>query len=247
MQESCTLPNGELLSHTGTSDTPFQYNGRDGILIEADGLYYMRARYYSPEIKRFINEDTLKGSVKSSNMLNRYTFAIGNPVSNIDPRGLSSEPGVDAAKIATEIGEKVATAASVVKEFQADNYVWEKRLALLKSSEAFNSFADKLAYLGIGIEVAADIYTDYQSGYPLTRIISDSIIDVVVTGGNIAISTVLGGLIGGAFLGPVGTAIGAVATAGISLFIQHFVIDEKWNGTESDLQLLKNTVYAEIS
>jgi YD repeat-containing protein len=42
---------GELLTHTGSSDTPFKYNGRDGVATDADGLYYMRMRYYSPELK----------------------------------------------------------------------------------------------------------------------------------------------------------------------------------------------------
>jgi len=32
----------ELLTHTGTSDTPFQYNGRDGVLVDTNGFYYMR-------------------------------------------------------------------------------------------------------------------------------------------------------------------------------------------------------------
>jgi len=134
----------------------------------------------------------------------------------------------------------------VFKEFKADSYVWETRLKLLKSSKAFKSFSDKLAYLGIGLEVAADIYTDYQNGAPLKRIITDSIIDIAVTGTNIAISSALGAAIGGVFMGPVGSVIGAVVTAGISAAIQYFIIDSKWNSTEDNLQEMKDTVYAAI-
>lgn len=84
-------PFGELVSSTGTTINPFKYNGRDGVMTEANGLYYMRARYYSPEAKRFVNRDVLLGSVDRVLTLNRFAYVSGNPVSRIDPSGLSSE------------------------------------------------------------------------------------------------------------------------------------------------------------
>ena len=48
---------GKQISHTGESDIIFGYNGRDGVVTDNNGLIYMRARYYSPEIRRFINSD----------------------------------------------------------------------------------------------------------------------------------------------------------------------------------------------
>ncbi|NLD47976.1 MAG: hypothetical protein GX660_12405, partial [Clostridiaceae bacterium] len=77
------------LNHTGNTDTPFMYNGRDGVMTDANGLYYMRARYYNPEIKRFINQDVLTGSISDGRTLNRYAYVNGNPVSLTDPFGLS--------------------------------------------------------------------------------------------------------------------------------------------------------------
>ena len=47
----------------------------------------MRARYYSPELRRFINADILMGDINNSATLNRYAYANGNPISNIDPFG----------------------------------------------------------------------------------------------------------------------------------------------------------------
>jgi len=82
---------GELLTHTGNSDTPFLYNGRDGVLTDANGLYYTRARYYSPELKRFLNADSRKGSIDKIQTLNLYNFVVGNPISLIDPAGMSAE------------------------------------------------------------------------------------------------------------------------------------------------------------
>ncbi len=67
----------------------FMYNGRFGVMTDENGLYYMRARYYNPDIKRFINQDILTGSIGESPSLNRYSYVQGNPVSYLDPFGLS--------------------------------------------------------------------------------------------------------------------------------------------------------------
>lgn len=82
---------GELLSpHEGYR---FLYNGRDGVETDLNGLYYMRARYYNPDIKRFVNQDILLGSLGDSASLNRYAYVNGNPVSLIDPFGLEAQSG----------------------------------------------------------------------------------------------------------------------------------------------------------
>ncbi len=81
---------GKLTARTGTTATPFMYNGRDGVMTDENGLVYMRARYYSPTFKRFINADVVAGSITNSITLNRYAYANGNPVSNVDPFGLCS-------------------------------------------------------------------------------------------------------------------------------------------------------------
>ena len=84
---------GNLVSRTGTSAVIFLYNGRDGVVTDENGLIYMRARYYSPELRRFINSDIIAGEISNAVTLNRYAYANGNPVSNIDPFGLSAERG----------------------------------------------------------------------------------------------------------------------------------------------------------
>ena len=55
----------------------------------ANILYYMRQRYYNTEIKRFINQDIVVGSIDNSQSLNRYSYVQGNPVTLTDPFGLS--------------------------------------------------------------------------------------------------------------------------------------------------------------
>ncbi len=64
-----------------TSDNPFQYTAREN---DETGLYYYRARYFSPEMQRFISEDPirLRGGI------NYYSYVQNNPVNRIDPYGL---------------------------------------------------------------------------------------------------------------------------------------------------------------
>jgi RHS repeat-associated protein len=67
---------------TGTADSPFQYTAREN--DAASNLYYYRARYYSPQLGRFISEDPigLNGGI------NAYEYASGNPIDLRDPLGL---------------------------------------------------------------------------------------------------------------------------------------------------------------
>ena len=46
------------------------------------GLIYLRARYYNPQLGRFINEDPIKDG------LNWYVYCNNNPVNFVDPSGL---------------------------------------------------------------------------------------------------------------------------------------------------------------
>jgi len=101
------------VKHTGTTATPFLYNGRDGVMTDANGLYYMRARYYNPEIKRFVNQDVLRGKVASGQSLNRYAYVSGQPVSYVDPLGLFGLSDVgNAVLIPLNIASGVARATA---------------------------------------------------------------------------------------------------------------------------------------
>jgi RHS repeat-associated protein len=50
-------------------------------------LNYARARYYKPEIGRFISEDTYKGTLWNTQSQNLYTYVYNNPLIYTDPSG----------------------------------------------------------------------------------------------------------------------------------------------------------------
>lgn len=85
---------GEIVNKDDTVQTRFLFNGRDGVQTDSNGLYYMRARYYSPDLKRFINRDVVSGNIEESQTFNRYAYVNGNPISYIDPFGLSRDPSI---------------------------------------------------------------------------------------------------------------------------------------------------------
>jgi len=54
-------PFGIIVNQQETINQPFKFVGQHGVMTEPNGLYYMRARYYDPEVGRFISEDPFRG------------------------------------------------------------------------------------------------------------------------------------------------------------------------------------------
>lgn len=50
-------PYGTMTHREGSTQTPFGYNGAFGVMTDASGLLWMRARFYNPGLGRFVNED----------------------------------------------------------------------------------------------------------------------------------------------------------------------------------------------
>ncbi|MDA8326797.1 MAG: RHS repeat-associated core domain-containing protein, partial [Nitrospiraceae bacterium] len=64
---------------------PFKFVGQFGVMTEPNGFYYMRARYYDPQVGRFISEDP---AGFNGGDVNLYNYVGANPVNGIDPAGL---------------------------------------------------------------------------------------------------------------------------------------------------------------
>jgi RHS repeat-associated protein len=77
---------GNATSSGTANDNPYQFTGREN---DGTGLYYYRARYYSPAWGRFISEDPLGPST-----INLYAYVEDNPLSFADPAGLQAFPPV---------------------------------------------------------------------------------------------------------------------------------------------------------
>jgi RHS repeat-associated protein len=86
---------GKEKQTTENIKNPIRYAGQ--YYDEESGLYYLRARYYSPEIMRFISEDSYRGDIKEPLSLNLYGYCEGDPIAFVDPSGnapeMDHEPG----------------------------------------------------------------------------------------------------------------------------------------------------------
>jgi len=72
---------------TGADSTnSHQFTGRER---DATGLYFYRARYYSPTLQRFISEDPLGFG---GGQVNLYGYVGNDPVDSVDPGGTSIIP-----------------------------------------------------------------------------------------------------------------------------------------------------------
>lgn len=74
-------------NNTAAFDVSNRYTGQ--VFDEDIELYYYGARYYDPELARFIQPDTIiPGRITdNSQVLNRYSYAMNNPLKYIDPSG----------------------------------------------------------------------------------------------------------------------------------------------------------------
>ncbi len=66
---------------SGTGTNPYQFTGREN---DGTGLYFYRARYYSPTLQRFVAEDPISLGEGHTNL---YGYVGENPVGKNDPTG----------------------------------------------------------------------------------------------------------------------------------------------------------------
>jgi RHS repeat-associated protein len=77
-------PFGNTAISGASSANPFQFTGREN---DGTGLYFYRARYYSPASQRFIAQDPLDFKARTTNL---YSYVSNEPEDLIDSLGLYS-------------------------------------------------------------------------------------------------------------------------------------------------------------
>ena len=78
---------GKLISSDKAVNSVFGYGGQYGAVTDKNGLVFLQTRYYNPEIMRFMNRDTVRGSITDTKSLNRFAYVEGNPLTYVDPNG----------------------------------------------------------------------------------------------------------------------------------------------------------------
>src|SRR5207244_2773519 len=91
-------PFGKTSTIGTASPNVAQFTGREN---DNTGLYYYRARFYSPLTGRFITEDPI-GFVGGD--ANLYGYVGNNPINQIDPLGLSSTQSYASISLSGTVG-----------------------------------------------------------------------------------------------------------------------------------------------
>ncbi len=73
---------GRWLGGWGSTENPYDYGAAWGYLRDYSGMQQLGARFYWPEIGRFIQQDPIGDG------MNWYTYAGNSPVTGADPSGL---------------------------------------------------------------------------------------------------------------------------------------------------------------
>jgi RHS repeat-associated protein len=76
---------GNIQEEKGKSANKFGYTGHQ--MDKESGLIYFQARYYDPQIGRFITQDPFEGDWMTPMSLHHYLYAYANPTSYIDVDG----------------------------------------------------------------------------------------------------------------------------------------------------------------
>ena len=180
---------------------PFRYRGY--YYDTETELYFLKTRYYDPEVGRFISADSIEYlDPETINGLNLYAYCNNNPVMNIDPEGTWSWKNFWKGMVVLAVGLVVATVAAVT---------------VLSGGTA----APVLIGAAIGGIVSGGISIGTQLAMTGTIDVGRLLVDVTVGG-------VLGAF-GGSAIGKIGMMIAGGLTSGAGSVAGDLVQGEKVN------------------
>ncbi len=135
---------GSIKEENETFNNPFKYAGY--YYDNETKTYYLRSRYYNPEIQRFISEDTYRGELNDPLSLNYYTYVNNNPLIYNDPDGHIPVPLITAL-----IGGIFNSGASIIGDLVTGNDInWRKAGGAFLEGALIGGSLGYMAPLGLG-------------------------------------------------------------------------------------------------
>ncbi|MCH5164496.1 MAG: RHS repeat-associated core domain-containing protein [Clostridiales bacterium] len=224
---------------------PFRYRGY--YYDTETGLYFLKTRYYDPEIGRFITIDDLSYlAPETINGLNLYAYCGNSPVMNVDPNGNTWQDLFTCfERIFTGISDlckKLAKDTSFnAKKFARQNkisYRAAKRYDHMAGAQTeslgktLGKVANVLAYATLAIDIGVAWYDNYKSGNP--DWVSASVVDTIYIGARFAIGVGITALCSLIPIPIIGTGIGI----GLSILADYLITNvmESWTNWMSTIK-----------
>jgi len=114
----------------GSGTNPFQFTGREN---DGTGLYFYRARYYSPTFQRFVAQDPI--GFRGGD-LDLYSYVSNNPATFTDPTGRAFlnclEQLAELLRLVNKLGKRIQERKNTPPECQDYNH--QKSIDQLKKS-----------------------------------------------------------------------------------------------------------------
>jgi len=113
-------PFGTTWVNQGQDLAKFKFTGKE---LDKTGLYYFGARYYEPEIGRFIQPDSYVQDPSDPQSFNRYSYCRNNPLTYTDPSGNFWE-FIFLALSYISMASAVVSAVSSIVAMATDSQTW---------------------------------------------------------------------------------------------------------------------------
>jgi RHS repeat-associated protein len=91
----------------GSTPNPYRYVGAAAHMTDPSGLQQLGARFYWPEVGRFVQQDPIGDGV------NWYAYVANNPVVGVDPHGLFEVFGLVEGEVAAGLGIDLSIALTI--------------------------------------------------------------------------------------------------------------------------------------
>ena len=124
----------------------FGFTGHE--LDDETGLYYAKARFYDPELGRFLTEDPVFGDLSDPPSLHWYTYGKVNPTVHVDPDGRIAVTREEQDALGQRIGfleGEVETLQAEFDEISTSERVRKDPYALIKPAQDLQAVKDALA------------------------------------------------------------------------------------------------------
>lgn len=148
-----------------------------------NGLIYLRARYYDPEVGSFISRDSYLSNLMRPLSQNRYIYVENNPVNYIDPSGHAIIGQVAAGAIGGAVVGFVGTLVTdiVTNVVRHGLSIKEYRLS---SIETYLANTVGAAVGGAILAGTGNIYGAVKSASVTGRVVSSIVSSVIMSGGS---------------------------------------------------------------
>ena len=183
---------------------PIRYRGY--YWDEEIALYYLNARYYDPEVGRFISQDSIDYFLpRKLNGVNLYSYCHNNPVMNKDLSGNSIITFSAFSTMLEYLGSvSFGVMANMAKQAGRSDILKTLNVSAKKTGKAITV----ISMVATTLDVAINLYGDLKNGKDVVRSISDAAVDLALGLGTILLANAIAGAVAGSACPIIGNLVG---------------------------------------